>query len=220
MKTNLLNVLPDHTELFIMYGATEASARLTYVPPEKINEKIDSIGIPIPGVEMKIVNEQGELLEQGQVGELVASGPNIMLRYLKDNEGTKKVLDHLGYHTGDLGYKDQEGYFFVTGRKDNQLKIGGHRINLEEIEDNIIESGMAIECVVCAIPDQLLGFKLRALVVPADEEIDISKQILVYCNQKMPKYKVPEVIKLTDTIPKKSNGKIDRALACKQIQDS
>ena len=210
VKLELLKVLPEHTRLIIMYGATEASARLTYVPPERLESKIDSIGLPIAGVTMIVMSPVGKALGSGETGELVARGANIMLGYYKDDEATKKVLDEHGYHTGDLGYRDEDGYFYVVGRKDDQIKVGGHRVNPREIEDIVIESGQAVECIIFAIEDAIMGHKLAGLVVPIRETAETRKAILDYCHQKLPKYKVPASLVMVETIPKNSSGKPDR----------
>jgi long-chain acyl-CoA synthetase len=210
VKQELLKVLPKNTKLIVMYGATEASARLTYLPPERLRSKIDSIGIPIPGVTMKVLSPEGMPLRPGETGELVAKGENIMLGYYRDSEATRKVLDNDSYHTGDLGYADDEGFFYVTGRKDEQLKIGGHRLNPMEIEDAIIESGGAAECIVFATKDDIMGQKLAGLIVPIDKTPDMPRIILEYLHLKLPKYKVPASLAAVGTIPKNSSGKPDR----------
>ena len=211
VKLELLKTLPTHARLVVMYGATEASARLTYVPPERLEAKIDSIGIPIAGVTMSVMSPEGKILGSGETGELVARGENIMLGYYKDEEATKKVLDEHGYHTGDLGYRDVGGFFYVTGRKDDQIKVGGHRINPQEIEDTIVESGLAAECLVFGIPDSLQGQRLAGLVVPIRKTADTIEDILKYCGAKLPKFKVPGSLLLAEAIPKTSSGKPDRA---------
>ena len=210
VKFELLKILPSHTRLVVMYGATEASARLTYVPPERLEAKIDSIGIPIAGVTMRVMSPEGKALSPGVTGELVARGKNIMLGYYKDKEATKKVLDEYGYHTGDLGYCDEDGYFYVIGRKDDQIKVSGHRLNPREIEDIVIESGQAVECVIFTIEDAIMGPKLAGLVVPIKEASETKRTILDYCYQKLPKYSVPASLLMVETIPKNSSGKPDR----------
>jgi long-chain acyl-CoA synthetase len=210
IKLELLKILPRHTQLVIMFGATEASARLTYVPPERLRSKIDSIGKPISGVTINVLSSEGKALKPGQVGELVARGENIMLGYYKDDEATKKVLDQHGYHTGDLGYCDDEGFLVLTGRKDNQVKVGGHRINPQEIEDVVVESGLAIESIIFTAPDSFMKDRLIGLAVPIREAADTARNILAYCHQKLAKYKIPESLLLVDAIPKNSNGKPDR----------
>ena len=149
-----------------MYGATEATSRLSYLEPAMFSTKMGSIGKAIPGVTLKILDENGNELLDGQVGELVASGPNIMQGYWKDPEATAAVLTGQGYHTGDYGYRDQDGFFFVTGRRDEMLKVGGHRVSLLEIEEVILATGEFVEAVVLGLPDPLLGNRLAAVVVP------------------------------------------------------
>lgn len=214
-KEELLRALPEHTKLFVMYGATEASARLTYVEPHRLHEKIDSIGIPIPGVTMRVLDANGIDLPQGETGELVACGPNIMPGYWNDPEATSRALSCHGYHTGDMGYRDEEGYFYVVGRKDNQLKVGGHRVNPQEIEDAVVATGLVIECAVLGLLDQLAGHRLLAVVVPIEGETT-ERDILYRCSQILPRIKLPGEIRFIKALPKNSSGKIDRG-ACIEL---
>lgn len=214
-KEDLIKALPEHTKLYVMYGATEASARLTYVEPHRLHDKIDSIGIPIPDVSMTVVGEDGKELPQGETGELVAKGPNIMQGYWHDPESTAKALSAHGYHTGDLGYMDRDGYFFVVGRRDNQLKVGGHRVNPQEIEDALIDTDLVMECVVLGIEDALAGHRLVAVAVPINGETT-ERDILHCCSQTLPRHKLPGEIRFVKVLPKNSSGKIDRA-ACKEL---
>ena len=207
IKEELLRVLPAHTKLYIMYGATEAAARLTYVEPEHLSDKIESIGIPIPGVKMAVLDENGDEVATGKTGELVAKGQNIMIGYWWDDTG--KSLDGNGYHTGDLGYKDEDGYYFVTGRKDNLLKIGGHRINPQEIEDVLMETKVLLEAMVLGMPDEMLGHRLIAIVTPVYDQCS-ENDVLSSCLHKLPRYKLPRAVKLVKSLPKTPNGKIDR----------
>ena len=208
-KKKLLDLLPKQTQLVVMYGATEASARLAYVEPDMLEAKIDSIGKPIPGVSLKVLDPDGHELPVGEVGELVASGANIMQGYWRDTEATARALSRHGYHTGDLGYRDADGYFFVVGRKDNQLKVGGHRINVQEIEDTIIAADLAVEVAVLGIPDPLLENRLVAVMVPVDKDLD-ADQVLAVCRRKLPAYKVPQQVVFAGTLPKSASGKVDR----------
>ena len=132
-----------------MYGATEASARLAYVEPQMLKNKIESIGRAIPGVTLRVLDDKGQDLPVGEVGELVATGDNIMRGYWKNPEATAIALSEFGYHTGDLGYRDQDGYYFVVGRKDNQLKVSGHKVNAQEIEDVILAFGVCCRSGGC-----------------------------------------------------------------------
>ncbi|MBI5586025.1 MAG: acyl--CoA ligase, partial [Deltaproteobacteria bacterium] len=165
LKERLRQALPGHIKIFIMYGATEASARLAYLSPERYGDKMDSVGRAIPGVQLRVVAPGGEEVPRGMVGELVATGPNIMQGYWKDPEGTRQVLKGRAYRTGDLAYMDAEGFIFIVGRKDHQIKIGGHRLNPQEIEDVLYDSGFLAETVVLGVDDKLWGEKMAALIV-------------------------------------------------------
>jgi acyl-CoA synthetase (AMP-forming)/AMP-acid ligase II len=208
IKEGLRKALPEHTQIFIMYGATEVAARLSYLEPERFEDKMDSIGKAIPGVTFRLLDEKGKEVRKGQVGELVASGDNIMQGYWKDPEMTAKALDRSGYHTGDLCYQDEEGFFFLVGRKDNLVKVGGHRINPLEIEDVLMGTGFLMEATVLGLPDELLGQRLVALVAPKNEDCD-SRVILSLCASKLPRHKVPSEVKFTRSLPKNASGKID-----------
>lgn len=209
LKMDLRQTLPDHTEIFIMYGATEASARLTCLDPTCYENKMDSVGKPIQGTTVDIVDESGQPLPAGVTGELLAFGPGIMAGYWNNPQATAQVLSNGRYRTGDLGYRDEDGFIFITGRKDNQLKVGGNRVNTQEIEDLILETGLVIEAFVTGIPDTMLGHKLMAIAVAKNKHID-SSAILATCNQLMPRYKIPVNILLTPSLPKTSSGKIDK----------
>ena len=215
IKKELRQVLPSHTQIYVMYGATEASARLTYLEPDAFIGKMDSIGKPIPGVRVRILDSSGQEVPKGEIGEIVGEGPNIMQGYWQDNEATTAVLDHNGYHTGDMGYQDEEGYLFLVGRKDNLLKVGGHRINPQEIEDALMETGLILETAVLGIPDPLLGHKLVALMCAKNGEYD-EHRILSLCASRLPKYRMPSEVKWLRFLPKSSSGKIDRQ-KCLQI---
>ena len=209
LKLALRQTLPDHTKIRIMYGATEASARLTCLDASFYESKMDSVGKPIQGMSIQIVDEHGQSLPVNSIGELIAQGPSIMAGYWNNPQATTLALDAGGYHTGDLGYKDEDGFIFIAGRKDNQLKVGGNRINTQEIEDLLLETGLVIEAFVTGYPDALLGHKLMAITVANNKQLD-SQTILATCSQLMPRYKIPHTLLLVPSLPKTSSGKIDK----------
>ena len=217
IKQDLRKALPSHTKIYIMYGATEASARLTYLDPDFFNQKIRSIGKPIPDVSISILDEDGMEVPDGQEGELVASGPNIMRGYWKDPEETARVLTKNGYHTGDIGYRDSDGFLFIKRRKDGLIKTGGHRVNPTEIEDVLMATNQLIETTVVGIPDKLMGKKLIALAVPKNEECS-STLLMEACIKALPKYKWPGDIIFIRMLPKNANGKIDRIKCMEMAQ--
>jgi len=133
-----------------------------------------------------------------------------MSGYWKDPETTAEVLDENGYYTGDQGYEDKDGFYFLKGRKDNLLKVGGHRINPQEIEDALMETDLVVESAVIGIKDELLGNRLIAFASTKDKTID-ANMILSKCSKLLPKYKMPAQIKILKNLPKNANGKIDKA---------
>jgi len=219
LKEQLRQVLPNHTKIYIMYGATEASARLSYLDPDCFEKKMESIGKPISNVTLRVLDEEANEVPIGHTGEIVANGPNIMQGYWEDRKATAKVLDKDGYHTGDLGYQDKDGYFYVTGRKDNMLKVNGRWINPLEIEDTIIDTELVIEAAVLGIPDKLQGHSLIAIATPKSKDCR-SDQILRICSEKLPRFKLPREIKLVQEIPKTLNGKIDRTRCLELVNEA
>jgi acyl-CoA synthetase (AMP-forming)/AMP-acid ligase II len=209
IKEGLRKVLPESTEIVVMYGATEAAARLSYLEPKDLGRKVESIGKAIPGVTLMVAREDGSEAATGEVGEIVARGSNIMQGYWKNPEATAGALAGGWYHTGDRGYCDDEGFFFVAGRNDDLIKAGGHRVNMREIEDAFLESALLVEAVVVGVPDAMLGNRLVLLAVPAGDDLT-SRQLQAFCADRLPKYKVPSEIRLVKSLPKKASGKIDR----------
>ena len=220
LKLALRKALPQSTQIVIMYGATEASARLTYLPPEFFDTRIESIGIPIPGVTVSVMDNKNNEVPSGSDGMLVANGPNIMMGYWRNPEDTKRALTTHGYHTGDIGYRDSEGFLFVTARKDGLLKVGGHRVNPIEIEDFLIATDLLIETKVIGLPDDLLGIKLVAVVVPKDQACS-AQQLLERCADALPSHKCPSDLIFLRNLPKNSSGKVDhqqcRAIALQKL---
>ena len=209
LKLRLREVLPDHTRIYIMYGATEGAARFTFLAPEHFEDKIDSIGKPLAGVRITILDKNDGEVEQGQIGELNASGPNVMSGYWKGADASARVLGPYGYRTGDMGYVDDDGYLFITGRKDDMVKVGGHRVNIQEVEDLLLSTELIVEVAVFGVDDDLLGHQLKALIVHRDKTID-NKIFLRACSQTMPRHKIPSEFIPVTAIPKKANGKTDR----------
>ena len=193
---------------YVMYGATEASARLTYLPPDDLRRKIGSIGKPIDNVEIVIVKDDGREAETGEVGELVAKGPNIAMGYRNDPEGTAERFQDGGYRTGDLGYADEEGFLFLVGRRHDMIKVGAHRVGAKEIEEVIHEWPAITEAVVLGVPDDLLGEVPVAVVTWRDAPDEAA--LLAFCRSRLAAYKVPIRVLSLPELPKLPTGKIDR----------
>jgi len=200
--------LPERVRVFVMYGQTEASARLSYVPPERLMEKLGSIGIGIPGVSLTVRREDGGECDVGEVGEIVAAGDNIMRGYWNDPAETAKVLKQGRLHTGDLGRRDEDGFIFVVDRLKNMIKSGAHRVSSKEIEETILELPGVVEACAIGVPDELLGEAIEAYVVRRDGHPVDEQAILRHCNAKLAKFKLPRAIHFIAALPKNSFGKV------------
>jgi acyl-CoA synthetase (AMP-forming)/AMP-acid ligase II len=202
-------------QLYIMYGATEASARLSYLPPSELPRRIGSIGKAIAGVELELVDEDGTATRPGEIGEIVARGPNIMLGYWNQPEETARVLTERGFYTGDLAAADEEGFLYVVGRKRDMIKPGGYRVSAQEIEETLLEHPAVREAAVIGVPDAYLGEAIRAYVVPAagrgDGAVDPA-EIVSFCRDRLPEFKVPRSVVMRAELPKNESGKIMKEL--------
>lgn len=194
---------------YVMYGQTEATARLTYLAPSSLKTKIGSIGKPISGVSLNIVDENNKRVKNGEIGEIIVKGNNIMIGYLNDLKGTNETLRDGWLHTGDLGRIDEDGFVFLIGRKKNIIKIGGERISAKEIEEVIVSIPEIIDCTVLAIGDELLGEAIKAKVVINDSsnQQELKTKILKLCKQKLSKNKTPKVIEFASKLHLNSIGK-------------
>lgn len=199
-----------HVRFFVMYGQTEASARLSYLPAEKLTEKLGSCGIPIPGVKLEIRNSDFKELPPGETGEICAYGGNIMMGYWKDPENTAKVIRDGWLLTGDLAHKDEDGYIFIDGRASDMIKSGAHRISPQEIEEVIAEIDAVAEVGVTGMDDDVLGQVIKAVVVlKSDYDLD-GMAIQKYCSENLAQYKIPKTVEIVTEMPKTASGKIQR----------
>ncbi len=194
--------------LIIMYGATEASARLSYLAPEYLESKWGSIGKAIPNVDLFVADEKGRALPAGERGEIVARGANIMQGYWRDQKETKMVLRHGLYFTGDLGRMDEEGFIYVVGRSKDMIKQGANRISAKEIEEKILEHENVLEVAVIGRPDDILGEAIDACIVLKEQSETWQEELQDFIRKKLPPFKQPRHYSLFESLPKNSSGKI------------
>jgi acyl-CoA synthetase (AMP-forming)/AMP-acid ligase II len=197
-------------KLFVMYGQTEATARLSYLPPERAEDKVGSIGIAVPGVELKVVDEHGRELPPGEVGEIVARGANVTPGYLDEPAETATILRDGWLWTGDLAYRDGEGFLYHQGRVKEILKIGGHRVSPVEIEQVIARHPDVAEAAVVGISDDLMGEVTKALVVPRPGAAPRPADLLRLCRERLPAYQVPVMFVFVEGLPRNESGKLLR----------
>jgi long-chain acyl-CoA synthetase len=189
-------------KFIVMYGQTEATARLSWLPPELYEKKKGSMGKGIPGVELRVVNESGERIKPGETGEVVANGDNIMMGYFADDEGTKNTIRNRWLYTGDLGTVDEEGYIFLTARSKEIIKVRGKRISPKEIEAVILSLPEVIDCTIEGIEDEIEGELLKATIVlkKGSKGIITEETIKNHCGKHLALFKIPGVYELVEDL--------------------
>jgi long-chain acyl-CoA synthetase len=197
--------------LFVMYGQTEATARLSYLPPERGEEKAGSIGRAIPGVELEVVDASGAAAQVNQEGHLVARGANVTPGYFRAPEETAEILRDGWLWTGDLARKDEQGFFFLTGRAKDVLKIDGHRVSAAEIEQRLSAHPDVVEAAVVREREPVRGEMAVAFVVMRAAATLSEADLRRYCRQYLPPYKVPSVVRFVEALPRTSVGKVAKA---------
>ena len=196
-------------KFFVMYGQTEATARLSYLPPDLYEKKKGSMGKGIPGVVLKVVNKNGEKVLPGETGEVVAKGDNIMIGYYADDESTKNSLREGWLWTGDLGEVDEDDFIYLTARKNEILKVRGKRISPKEIEAVILQIPEVVDCSIEGIDDKIEGETLKATIVVKDgAKDDITPEFIKrHCAKYLVSYKIPYIFDFNERISISATGK-------------
>lgn len=202
-----------HVRVIQGYGLTETSPMITLVELEKAEEKMGSIGSAVPGVEIKIVNDGGEELPQGEPGEIITRGPHVMKGYFRKPEATSARIRGGWLYTGDIGRRDKDGYYYHLGRKDDMIITGGLNVYPAEIENLLYRHPKVQEAVVFPIPDSKRGYVIGAAVVLRPGQAVGERELLGFLRSNLATFKVPHKIKIRDSLPKTSSGKTIRDAA-------
>ena len=194
---------------YVMYGQTEATARLSYLEPSKLTEKLGSIGKGIPNVVLKVADGCGNLVKPGETGEIIAKGDNIMIGYFNDLEGTAEVLKNGWLYTGDIGTVDEEGYIFLTARKKEIIKIAGKRVSPKEIEAVILTAPYVVDCSIESFDDDITGEGIKAVIVLKEgmQGLVNEEMIKIYCSDKLALYKIPKYVEFRKELSVAATGK-------------
>lgn len=206
----LIDAFPQK-KFFIMYGQTEATARLSYLPPELVVSKLGSIGKGIPNVTLEVFNKNDQPTEVDEIGEIVAKGDNVMLGYFNDPESNKRTLRNGWLHTGDMAKKDEDGFIYLVAREKEIIKVGGKRISPKEIEEVIVSIPEVVDCTISGVYDEILSEAIKATIVLIDnaDEVKAKELIMSTCRSKLVMYKIPQIIEF--------KKKLDVSLAGKKV---
>jgi acyl-CoA synthetase (AMP-forming)/AMP-acid ligase II len=201
-------------KFYVMYGQTEATARISCLDPEHLDEKPGSAGRPLDNLTLRIVDENGSDLPAGQTGQIMVSGPSISLGYLDEPEESGRVFQDGWLHTGDLGHIDADGYLWIDGRKASFLKIRGVRVSISEVETKVAGVPGVGECAAAAVPHAEAGEALALYVVPDQDAGGLVERV----RRSLPTYWTCESINIVRQIPKTERGKVARNALLKKAR--
>lgn len=197
--------------LFVMYGQTEATARLSYLPPEDLDRRPGSIGRGIPGVSLRVVNDAGIDVAPGEIGEIRARGRNVSPGYLDDETETARRMPDGELRTGDLAVVDDEGYLYVVDRQEDFIKSWGLRIASQDIETVALQLTDLVSVAVVGVPDDAAGEVVELAAVLRDGAMLTPSDVIDHCRERLAKHMVPMAVHFVPLIPLNSNGKVSKS---------
>jgi long-chain acyl-CoA synthetase len=200
----------SHIKVIQGYGLTEASPLITLVEPERAVTKMGSIGRAVPGVEVKIVDENGSDVPVGEAGEIITRGPHVMKGYFRKPAATAERIHGEWLYTGDVGKVDADGYYHHLGRCDDMIITGGLNVYPAEVENLIYTYPGVQETVVFAIPDPKRGHVIGAAIVLRPGASVAEKELLTFLRANLANFKVPDKIVIRQSLPRTSSGKTIR----------
>lgn len=195
-------------QVYVMYGQTEATARLSYLPPQDLPTKLGSIGRGIPGVELRVLGETGTPVQPGEVGEIIARGENISPGYFQDPEASAEKFIEGALHTGDLATVDEEGYLFVVDRKADFIKSWGYRVSSQDVESCVLQLPEVVSAAAVGVPDLTAGEAIHVFVTLRAKAEVLPEAIITHCREKLAKHMVPEKVHLVKSLPLNAHGKV------------
>ena len=189
------------------YGLTEGTGVTTANPPLG-TRKTGSIGLPLSEQKVRIMGRDGSPAANGQRGEICVQGPPVMMGYMNNPAATSETLVDGWLRTGDVGYQDDEGYLYIVDRLKDMINRGGENIYPKEIESVLAGLQGVVDSAVIGVPDEALGERVKAIVQVADPTSLTSEEVIAFLSERLAKQKVPEIVEITDSIPRSSTGKI------------
>jgi long-chain acyl-CoA synthetase len=188
------------------YGLSESTCRSTFNPPDE-RRRPGSCGVAI-GNEMRVVDEEDQDVPEGELGEIVLRGENILKGYFKNEAATATAFRNGWFHTGDIGYRDADGFYYIVDRKSDMIIRGGENIYPREIDEVLYQHPQIAAAAVIGVPDQLYGEEVAAVVVLKPGEKTSEQEVIEFCKARVADYKCPKTIRFVDDIPKGPTGKL------------
>lgn len=210
----LRNLFPG-VQIYSMFGLTECK-RVCYLPPDEIDNRPASVGKAMPNCEVFILDEAGNNVNPGEIGELVVRGSNVMKGYWNAPELTAKYYrpgrfpGEILLYSGDFFRQDEEGFLYFIGRKDEMIKSKGERLSAKEIENVICEMDGVAETAVIGVPDEIFGQAVKAFIVMDGNLTITQNDVLLYCKENLEPFAIPKYIEFIEELPKTAHGKIDK----------
>ena len=189
------------------YGMSEGSPVVTFNQPE-IGRKVGSVGTPVWGVQVKLVNDNGEEVAVGEKGELLYKGHNVMKGYYKNTEATEETLRKGWLHSGDIAVQDEDGFYFIVDRTKDMIIRGGLNVYPREVEEVMMKHPAVSMAAVIGIPHLEMGEEIKAFIVLNEGKEITTEALMQYTKDNIAAYKYPRIIEITDTLPMSATGKI------------
>ena len=194
------------------FGMTEATVVVTLMPPEDTLRKLGSVGLPVPFLEVKVINEGGKEVNLGEVGELCINGPTVCTGYWNQSEITREAFKDGWLHTGDLARMDEEGFIYIMGRKKEMIIRGGENVYCVEVENVLYSYPKVLEAALIGVPDDIFGEEGKAIIVLKPGEKVFDEEIRAHCRKYLAEYKVPKYVDFVESLPRNPGGKVLKSL--------
>ncbi len=211
----LRDVFPQ-ARLHNFFGLTETTSVTTVLPDEQALERPESIGTAVPGLELKVVDDEGRPLSPGEVGELLVKGPSVVKGYYNRPQATTEAIVHGWLHTGDTAFIDEEGFVFLQGRKKEMIIVGGENVYPVEVENVLTGHPEVAEVAAIGKPHAVFGEVVKAVVVLRPGASATERDLKRHCAHRLAGYKVPQVFEFRDALPRNPSGKVVKRLLDQQ----
>ncbi|SFL16482.1 O-succinylbenzoic acid--CoA ligase [Halogranum rubrum] len=198
-----------HVPVCPTYGMTETASQISTANPEEAAEYVGTVGRPLFSTDVSVVDEDGNPVETGEIGEFVVSGPTVSPGYYDDPEATAAAFGERGLHTGDMGFRDDGGRLYVLNRKDDRIITGGENVDPGEVVDALREHPGVDDAAVVGLPDEEWGERVAALVVATDTNLT-AEDVEAFCRERLAGYKLPRLVRFADELPRTASGTVER----------